>query len=88
MIQVFDFTFYVLLDPGESLSFVTLYAAMNFDIIPEQLSEPFSESTHVGEFILGERVYRDCPIFVNHKSTMADLIDLDMVDFDFILGMN
>ncbi|KAH0755813.1 hypothetical protein KY290_026083 [Solanum tuberosum] len=62
--------------------------AMNFDAIPEQISEPFSVSTPVGESILAERVYRDCPIFVNHKSTMTDLIELDMVDFDVILGMD
>ncbi|KAH0658156.1 hypothetical protein KY289_026904 [Solanum tuberosum] len=85
MIQVFDFTVYALLDPGASLSFVTPYIAMNFDVIPEQLSEPFSVPTPVGESILAERVYRDCPISVNHKSTMADLIELDMVDFDVIL---
>ncbi|KAG5614612.1 hypothetical protein H5410_014436 [Solanum commersonii] len=85
MIQVFDFTVYALLDPGVSLSFVTPYVAMNFDVIPEQLSEPFSVSTPVGRSILVERVYGDCPIFVNHKSTMTDLIELDMVDFDVIL---
>ncbi|KAH0710411.1 hypothetical protein KY284_011838 [Solanum tuberosum] len=73
---------------GASLSFVTPYVAMNFDVIPEQLSEPFSVSTPVGESILTERVYRDCPISVNNKSTMADLIELDMVDFDVILGMD
>ncbi|KAH0669343.1 hypothetical protein KY285_023504 [Solanum tuberosum] len=88
MIQVFDLTVYALLDPGASLSFVTPYVAMNFDVIPEQHSEPFSVSTPVGESILAERVYRDCPISINHKSTMADLIELGMVDFDVILGMD
>ncbi|XP_069148493.1 uncharacterized protein [Solanum lycopersicum] len=34
MIQVFDFTVYAFLDPGENLSFVTPYVSMNFDIIP------------------------------------------------------
>ena len=88
MIQVFDSNVYALLDLGASLSFVTPYVAMNFDVIPEQLSEPFSVSTPVGESILAKRVYRDCPIFVNHKSTVADLIELDMVDFDVILSMD
>ncbi|KAG5610219.1 hypothetical protein H5410_021500, partial [Solanum commersonii] len=32
-----------------------------------------------------ERVYRDCTIYVNHKETMADLVELDMVDFDVII---
>ena len=60
---------------------------MNFEISPEQLSEQFRVSTPVGESILAERVYCDCPIFISHKSTMADLIELDMVDFDVILRM-
>ena len=55
MIQVFDITVYALLDPGSSLSFVTPYIAMNFNIIPEQLSMPFNVSTPVGESILEER---------------------------------
>ncbi|WMV09424.1 hypothetical protein MTR67_002809 [Solanum verrucosum] len=43
-------------------------------------------STPDGESILAERVYRDCSISVNHKSTLADLVELDMVDFDVILA--
>jgi len=61
---------------------------MNFNFIPEQLSEPFSVSTHVGESILAEKVYRDCPISINHKSIITNLVELDMVDFDVILGMD
>ncbi|KAH0636415.1 hypothetical protein KY290_036860 [Solanum tuberosum] len=70
---------------GVRLSFVTPYIAMNFDILPKQLLEPFSVSTPVGESILSERVYRDCTISFNHKDTMADLVELYMVDFDVIL---
>ena len=61
---------------------------MNFHIIREQLSEPFSVSTPVGESILAERVYHDYPISVSHKSTMANLVELDTVDFDIILCMD
>ncbi|KAG5595585.1 hypothetical protein H5410_036817 [Solanum commersonii] len=50
--------------------------------------EQASVSTPVGESILAERVYHDCTIFVNCKSTMADLVELDMVDSDVILGMD
>ena len=39
MIQVFEFIVFALLDPGASLSFVTLYVAMYSDVILEQLSE-------------------------------------------------
>ncbi|KAH0712078.1 hypothetical protein KY289_008037 [Solanum tuberosum] len=61
---------------------------MNFNVIPEQLSEPFSVSTPIGESILPEGLYRDFPISVNNKSVMADLVELDMVDFDVILRMD
>ena len=67
------------------LSLVTIYVSMNFDIILEQLSEPFSVSTPVGESILALIIYRDCPIFVNHKSTMTDVVELDIVYFVVII---
>nr|AAV31171.1 Putative polyprotein, identical [Solanum tuberosum] len=88
MIKVFAFDVYALLDPGASLSFVTPYVANKFDVLLERLCEPFCVSTPVGESILAERVYCDCPVSINHKSTMADLVDLDMVDFDVISGMD
>ena len=88
MIKVFAFDVYALLDPGASLSFVTPYVANKFDVLPERLCEPFCVSTPVGDSILAERVYCDCPVSINHKSTMADLVELDMVDFDVILGMD
>uniref|UniRef100_M1DFL9 Retrotransposon protein n=1 Tax=Solanum tuberosum TaxID=4113 RepID=M1DFL9_SOLTU len=88
MIKVFAFDVYALLDPGASLSFVTPYVAKKFDVLPERLCEPFCVSTPVGDSILTERLYRDYPISINLKSTVADLIELDMVDFDVILGMD
>ncbi|KAH0776343.1 hypothetical protein KY290_007754 [Solanum tuberosum] len=44
-----------------------------------QLLEPFSVSTPDGVSILAERVYRDCPVSVNHKSTMDNLVELGML---------
>ena len=86
MIQVFHFTIYAFLDARESLSFETPYVAMNFFIIPKQLSEPFRVSKLVGESILAQRVYRDCPVSINHKCTMVDFVELDMVEFAVNLG--
>lgn len=58
-----------------------------FEILPEKHCAPFRGSTLFGDSILAERVYRDCTISINHKSAMDDLEELDMVDFDVILGM-
>ena len=65
MIKVFTFDVYAFLDPVESLSFVTSYVVNQFKILSKQLCEPFYVSTPVGESILAERVYRDCPISIN-----------------------
>ncbi|KAG5576138.1 hypothetical protein H5410_056272 [Solanum commersonii] len=88
VIKVFTFNVYALLDRGASLSFVTPYIVMSFDVLLEQLLDPFSVSTHVGESILAEKVYRDSIICANHKDTMTNLVELDMMDFDVILGMD
>ena len=70
------------------LSFVFPYVANQFDFLPKKICELFYFSTPVRESILAERVCHDCPISINHKITMADLVELDMVDFDVILGMD
>ena len=88
MIQVYDFTVYALLDPIASLSFQTPYIVVNFEIIYKKHSEPFCDSTTVGESILVDRVYCCCPVSINHKSTMGYLVELDMVYFDVILCMD
>ena len=87
MIKVFTFDVYALLDPVASVSFVTPYVANQLEILPEKLYEPFYVYTPVGESILAKRVYR-CPVSINHKNTMTDLVESDMVDFDVILGMD
>ncbi|XP_070015586.1 uncharacterized protein [Nicotiana sylvestris] len=78
---------YSLIDPGSTLSYVTPYVAMEFGIEPEQLNEPFSVSSPVGESIMAARVYRDCVVTVRGKETIVDLIELGIVDFDVIMGM-
>ena len=88
MLRVFSFDCYALLDLGATLSFVTPYVANQFEILPECLLEPFDVATPIGESILAERVFRDCTVSILHKDTSADLVELDMIDFDVILGMD
>ena len=44
--------------------------------------------TPIGESIIVSRVYRNCPVFICDRRTQADLIELDMTDFDVIMGMD
>ncbi|XP_070004651.1 uncharacterized protein [Nicotiana sylvestris] len=79
---------YALIYPSSTLSYVTPYVAMKFGIEPDQLHEPFSTSTSVGESITATRVYRGCVVMVRGRETMVDLIELGMVNFDVIKGMD
>ncbi|XP_070046641.1 uncharacterized protein [Nicotiana tomentosiformis] len=78
---------YALIDPGSTLSYVTLYVAMEFGIEPKHLPEPFAVSTPVGESIVAAQVYRGCVVTVRGWDTVADHIELGIVDFDVIMGM-
>ncbi|XP_070029151.1 uncharacterized protein [Nicotiana sylvestris] len=79
---------YALIDPDSTLSYVTPFVAIEFGIEPDQLHEPFLVSTLVGESIMVARVSRDCVVMVRGRDTMADLIELGMVDFDVIMRMD
>ena len=48
---------------------------------------PIRVSTPVGEFVIVEKVYRSCPVTFMESNTHVDLLILEIVDFDVILGM-
>ncbi|KAF3621336.1 hypothetical protein FXO37_32864 [Capsicum annuum] len=87
MLRVFHFDDYVLFDLGSSFSYVTLLVALNFGMGPKKIPKPFLVSTPVGESVVAKQVYKDFLITVLHRVIFADLIELDMVDFDVILGV-
>ncbi|WMV13916.1 hypothetical protein MTR67_007301 [Solanum verrucosum] len=69
------------------LPFVTPYVAMRFDMLPDVLFDPFDVSTHVGDSIVAKRVYRKCPVSLSYRVTFVDLVELDILDFDVIIGI-
>ncbi|XP_070014827.1 uncharacterized protein [Nicotiana sylvestris] len=79
---------YAIMDPGSTFSYVTPYFAINLGLEPEQLSEPFLVSTPVGKEVKVTRVYRGYIVSVRGRNTKANLIELEMVDFDVIMGMD
>lgn len=52
------------------------------------LLEPFYVSTPFGDYAVARRVYMRYPDSLSHRLTLVDLVELDMIDFDAILGMN
>ncbi|XP_070034838.1 uncharacterized protein [Nicotiana tomentosiformis] len=70
-----------------TLSYVTPLVASKFGIKLEFVKH-FEVSTPVGDSVIAKRVYRGCILVVHSRSTVADLIELDMVEFDVIMGMD
>ncbi|XP_075088532.1 uncharacterized protein LOC142170504 [Nicotiana tabacum] len=78
----------VVTDLRSTLSYVTPYIAKKFRIKPEKLCEPFEVSTPVGESVITRCIYRGCLVKVHQRLTVADLVELEMVDFDVIMGID
>ena len=79
---------YALLYLGSTLLFVTPLITSRFDVFPEILHEPILVSTPIGDYIRAERVYKNFPINILDRVTQADLMELTMLNFDIILGMD
>ena len=88
MLKLFSFDVYDMLDLGTTFSFVTLLVAMRFLILSDIVDKPFSVSTPVVYSVVMNNVYRGCPIFLPNRVTLVDLIELHILDFDVILGMD
>ncbi|XP_070040040.1 uncharacterized protein [Nicotiana tomentosiformis] len=58
------------------------------DIPRESLGTPVYVSTPVSDSIVVDRVYRSCIVTLYGYETRADLLLLDMTDFEVILGMD
>ena len=50
--------------------------------------EPFEVATLVGDFVIATRVYRNCSVVIYSRRTIADLIELNMIEFDIVMGMD
>ncbi|XP_070050318.1 uncharacterized protein [Nicotiana tomentosiformis] len=55
---------------------------------PQMLSQPVEVSTPVGDSIVANHVYRDCTVLINDRPTSVDFVELVMLDFDVIMGMD
>ena len=77
----------VLFDPRSIFSYVSSSFATALNLHCELLDMPIRVSTPVGESVIVEKVYRCCLMTFMGSNTHVDLVILEMVDFDVILGM-
>ena len=87
MMQFFSIDVYALLDLSATLSFVTSLISRKFDIVYDILNEPFMVTTTVGELLVSKRLCRNIPVMFPNRVTNVELVELDMINFDVILGI-
>ncbi|XP_070049854.1 uncharacterized protein [Nicotiana tomentosiformis] len=87
ILSVFSYDVYALIDPGSTLSYVTPFVANKFGVEPELISKPLVVSTPIRDSVIARKVYTDCTMMICNRQTSANLFDLEMVDFDVIMGM-
>ena len=87
-IYVFDSDSYVLIDPGATHSFISakFITQVNIEIQPIDYSMVVSLPTR--DSLIADRVYMGCRVISEGHEFRANLVLLDIQDFDVILGMD
>ncbi|XP_070005133.1 uncharacterized protein [Nicotiana sylvestris] len=78
----------VLFDPWSTYSYVSSLFAHFLVISPETLATPIYVSTPMGYSVVVDQIYQSCMVTFCGFETSADLLLLDMIDFEIILGMD
>lgn len=71
-----------------TFSYMYVYFASGFDSVSDPLSMSICVYTQVGDSLVVDWVHRSCALTFADRETLVDLLVLDMVDFDVILGMD
>ena len=86
--SLYDTEMHALIDPGSTHSYVCMEHV--FDKVPamEKLAYDMHVTSPLGHNVSVNNIYRNCPIVIQTKEFLADLITLPFREFDLILGMD
>ncbi|XP_070014130.1 uncharacterized protein [Nicotiana sylvestris] len=87
-VMVFHRDASVLFDPSSTYSYVLSYFNSYLDMSCDSLSTPIYVSMPIGDSIMVDQVYHACFVTIRSCETRVDLLFLNMMDFDVILGMD
>ena len=79
---------YALIDSGASHSFVSALFVKKLDMEPTLLDEVYVVSLPLGENLTSQFSFKEVHVKVVGRELPVDLIVLEMVDYDVILGMD
>ena len=78
----------VLFDPGATHSFISSVFALKVGYQPSRMLYPLFVVTPLSEELEMNVFFSSCPVLVEGRELPADLVLLDVIGFDVILGMN
>ena len=78
----------VLVDIGASCSFISLSCASSLDLEMSRLTPTLLVDTPIGGLVLLDQVCHGCELVIADRNIVIDLIVIDMLSFDVILGMD
>ena len=78
----------MLVDPGSTHSYVSSFFASRFDEPAVLLNYPFWVSTSTKRALLIQLIFKSYVVSTNGMDTLANLMLLEIVDFDVILGID
>ena len=86
--SLYDIEMHALIDPGSTHSYVCMEHV--FDKVPgmEKLTYDMHVTSPLGHNISVNNVYRNCPIVIQEREFLADLITLPFREFGLIMGMD
>ena len=83
-----DITAFVLFDTGATHSIISSTFAKKLELTPTPLTNQISISTPMKDRIMINHEFINCPIRFPDRIHPANLLPLNMIDFDIILGMD
>ena len=88
IISILDHDAYTLVDPGATHSFASKHFLDRFQIETRPLEGRMIVSLPAGDPLFSDRVVRNSRVLIGGQEFPADLVALDMRDFDVVLSMD
>ena len=88
MISVFDRDAHILIDPGDTHSFISMGFISKVNVESKPIDYRIVVSLPTGDSRIVKSVYLDSRVIIGGQEFLVDLILLDIHDFDVILGMD
>ena len=88
IISILEHDAYTLVDPGATHSFESKPFLDRFQIETQPLRDHMRVSLPAGDPLFSNRVVRDSRVLIRGQEFPANLVALDMWDFEVVLGMD